>query len=68
MTPSENHNRLAPELTARLIKETGGESEAMVVLESVILGVMMFYAPTLREASEFLDSMTIDVIERMKGI
>lgn len=67
MGASETHNRLAPELVTRLIRETDSESNAMVVLESVILGVMLYYAPTPREAGEFLDSMTAAVIERMKS-
>jgi hypothetical protein len=68
MTPSETHNRLAPELVKRLVSETDGESGAMVVLESVVLGVMLYYRPDPRHAAEFLDSMTAAVIERMKGI
>jgi len=67
MTPSENHNRLAPELVTRLIKETDSESNAMVVLESVVLGVMLYYRPNPRHAGEFMDSMTAAVIERMKA-
>jgi hypothetical protein len=64
---SENHNRLAPELVTRLIKETDSESNAMVVLESVVLGVMLYYAPNPRHAGEFMDSMTAAVIERMRA-
>lgn len=67
MTPSENHNRLAPELVTRLIKETDCEENAMVVLESVVLGVMLYYRPIPRHAGEFMDSMTAAVIERMKA-
>jgi hypothetical protein len=62
----ETHNRLAPEIVTRLIRETDGESSAMVVLESVILGVMLFYRPKPQHAAEFLDSMTTAVIERMR--
>ncbi len=60
-----NHNRLAPDLLIRLIKETEDEAAAMVVLESVILGVMLYYRPNPRSAAEYLDSMTAAVIERM---
>lgn len=62
---AEGHNKLAPELVTRLIRETDDEGDAMVVLESVILGVMLFYRPKPHHAAEFLDSMTTAVIERM---
>jgi hypothetical protein len=65
MTPTERHNRLAPELVKKLISETDGESDAMVVLESVVLGVMLYFRPDPRHAGEFMDSMTAAVIERM---
>jgi hypothetical protein len=65
MTPSENHNRLAPELLKRLITEGGPESQVMVALESVILGVMLYYRPQIKEAVEFLDTLTARVVERM---
>jgi hypothetical protein len=64
--PSENHNRLAPELLKRLISEGGSKSEPRVVLESIILGTMLYYCPNPRDAGEFMDSMTAAVIDRMK--
>ncbi len=63
---ASNHNRLAPELVKQLIGGTSDESDAMVLLESVCLGVMLFYRPKPREAGEFLDVMTQRIIERMK--
>jgi hypothetical protein len=60
-----NHNKLAPELVKRLISETESESDAMVVLESVVLGVMLYYRPEPRHAGEFMDTMFASVIERM---
>lgn len=66
MTPHENHNRLAPSLLLRLITETSGEADAMIVLESLTLGVMLYFRPNPRHAGEFMDSMTAAVIERMK--
>lgn len=66
MTPSEQHNRLAPEIVTRIIRETDSETNAYVLLESVILGVMLYYRPDPRHAGEFMDSMTAAVIERMK--
>lgn len=65
MTPDEIHNKIAPEIVKRIIKEIGSEEYAFVVLESVILGVMLFYEPDPRKAGEFLDIMTMAVIERM---
>jgi hypothetical protein len=66
MDAAENHNRLVPELLKRIVKETDGEAHCFIALESLILGVMLFYRPKTREAAEFLDSMTTAVIERMK--
>lgn len=66
MTPSEQHNKLAPELVSRIVKETACESDAMVVLESVILGLMLFYRPNPAHAGEYLDVMTVQVLERMR--
>lgn len=47
--------------------EAPAEADAMVVLESVVLGVMLRYRPLPGEASEFLDAMTARVIERLKS-
>ena len=66
MGAAEIHNRLVPELLNRIVKETEGESDCMVALESLVLGVMLFYRPKPHHAGEFLDSMTTAVIERMK--
>ena len=65
MTPNEEHNHLAPELAKRLLSETANEVEAFIVLESIILGVMLYYRPKPRHASEFLDAITERVIGRM---
>lgn len=62
---AESHNRIAPEIVKRLISESDGESDCMVMLESVVLGVMLYYRPDPRHAGEFMDSMTAAVIERM---
>jgi hypothetical protein len=66
MSGSENHNRLAPAIVKQLVREGGTEAEAMIVLESVILGAMLYFRPDPRQAAEFLDSMTSAVLERMK--
>ena len=65
MDPSERHNRLAPELLTRIIRETEGEAEAMVVLESVVMGVLLYYCPKPREAAVFRETLTEAVVERM---
>ena len=65
MNSADKHNELAPELFMRLIKGAPVEADAMVILESVIFGVMIFFRPKPNEAAEFLDSMTARVIERM---
>ena len=67
MSAPETHNHLAPELVKRLISETDSESSAMIVLESIILGVMLYYRPKPRHAAEFLDVLTERVIGRMSG-
>lgn len=63
---AESHNRIAPEIIKTLVKETDGEIDCMVALESIVLGVMLFYRPNPRHAGEFLDTMTQAVIDRMR--
>lgn len=65
MSDHETHNRIVPEIFMRLVKETANEDECMVALESVILGVMKFYRPNPKHAAEYLDIMTMGVIERL---
>lgn len=64
---AENHNRLAPELLERLILDGGNEPQCMAVLESLTVGVFRFFRPDPHEAAEFLDAMTIAVIERLNA-
>lgn len=64
---TESHNRIVPEIVKKLIRESDGEGDCMVALESIVLGVMLFYRPNPRHAGEFMDSMTAAVIERMKS-
>ena len=63
---TESHNRIAPEIIKKLVRESDGEADCMVALESVVLGVMLYYRPNPRHAGEFMDSMTAAVIERMQ--
>jgi hypothetical protein len=64
---TESHNRLAPQILGQIVIGSGGESDAMVVLESIIFGLMQLYRPTPRHAAEYLDVMTAQVIERMRN-
>lgn len=65
-TQSDIHNRMAPEIVKRLVRETDGEVNAMVMLESIVLGTMLYYRPDPRVAGEMLDQLTLAVLERMK--
>lgn len=59
------HNILVPCILRDLVRNTSGEAECMVALESVVLGVMLLHRPEARQAAEFLDTLTARVIERM---
>ena len=63
---TESHNRIVPEIVKQLVRESDGETDCMVALESVVTGIMMLYRPNPRHAGEFLDMMTTAVIERLK--
>lgn len=63
---TESHNRIVPQIVKQLVRESDGEVDCMVALESIVLGVMLYYRPNPRHAGEFMDSMTAAVIERMK--
>ena len=63
---TESHNRIVPEIVKQLIRESDGESDCMVALESVVFGVMLYYRPKPRHAGEMMDSMTAAVIERLR--
>lgn len=65
MTPSDKHNWLVPQLLSDLVRGTDGESDAMVALESLVLGVMLMFRPRPEHAAEYLDVLTAQVIERM---
>ncbi len=65
-TQSEIHNRLAPEIVKLIARQADSEANAMVLLESITLGLMLLYRPDPRGAAEVLDSLTMAVLERMK--
>lgn len=62
---TERHNQLVPALLQQLVQGTGGKAQCLVALESLILGVMLYHAPERRAAAEYLDSLTVRVVERM---
>lgn len=62
---ADRHNDLARKLFTRLVDGGETESGSMVLLESIIFGVMLYYRPDPRHAAEFLDAMTARVIERL---
>jgi hypothetical protein len=63
---NEKHNYIVNKLFNELIRESESESACMVMLESITLGVMLYYKRDPLSAGEFLDMMTSQVIERMK--
>jgi hypothetical protein len=65
MTAADRHNDLARRFCNEVLAETASEAECMVVLETIILGAMLFHRPNPQHAAEYLDSMTMRVIERM---
>lgn len=65
MTASERHNRLAAEITKKIVKEGGSIEDALVVLESVVLGVVMFAGGNPRDGGVYLDAMSGRVTERL---
>ncbi len=62
---TDKHNKLAPEIFKRIIRETSSQSEAMVLLESIVLGVMMYHHPDPRHADEMLNNLSVAVLTRM---
>lgn len=66
MTSLERHNFLAPELVYRVLNETKDEPEALLIMESIMLGVMLRYRPkSARAAQLLLDEVNHRVIKRI---
>lgn len=68
MTAHERHNQLAHEFVFKVLRETATEAECMVVLETILLAAMLYHRPNPQQASEFLDVLTMHVIERMPAV
>lgn len=69
MTESERHNAILRPILEMIVRDGDrivDEAKAMVVLESVICGLMKLYRPNPLHAAEFLDVMTMQVLERMR--
>lgn len=63
---AETHNKAAPELVKSLIAASKSEGDAMVLLESVVLGVFLYYRPTQAYAVPvFLSAVAERVMRRM---
>lgn len=66
MTPSDRHNALAPSLLTRLLTECSTESEAMVVLESIVAGVMLRFRPDPAQATVVAAEVMARAIIRLR--
>lgn len=66
-TASERHDRLAPEIFKQIVSETNrNEAEAMVIVESVLLGMLRFFrANDPRAQVLFLETMCEALVERI---
>jgi hypothetical protein len=64
---SERHNRLAPAIIKQIVRETDfRETEAMVIVESVLLGMLRFFRPDDARAQViFLETMCEALVERI---
>lgn len=63
---AERSNALSQKLARDLIEGCeGNEIDAMVILENLMTGIMRAYRPDPRHAGEFMDTMTMAVIERL---
>ncbi|CDO35039.1 hypothetical protein [Novosphingobium sp. KN65.2] len=68
MSSLDRHNRNLRPILALILTEDGKlvpEAEAMALLETVVTGVMKAHRPHPRHAAEYLDLMTLNVIERL---
>lgn len=65
LSPIDRHNAVAPSLLIQMLTECPKESEALVVLESLVLGVMIRFRPVPFEAETVLGSLLERVITRL---
>jgi hypothetical protein len=63
---SDKHNRLAPEILKRIVTETDSPEAAWVVLESVMLGMaLFFYDGEPRKGAAMLDEVLGQTLKRL---
>ncbi|HWT12270.1 MAG TPA: hypothetical protein VN231_05925 [Allosphingosinicella sp.] len=60
-SPSDVHNRLSPGLLSTIVRSVDTEDNAFVILESLTLGVLLFYG----RGAEHLEVLTERVTERL---
>lgn len=75
MSAADRHNELAPEILKRIVRSSEKESEAMVLLESIVAGVCFYYArasdlnrpveDSKRIAGHMIDALSGAAIERL---
>lgn len=66
MGPAQEHNQIAPEILKRIVMSCDSTSQAMVMTESVLMGVVMFAARNdSRKAAEYVEQMTQSILERL---
>lgn len=65
--PHEIHNRLVPDLLRQIVTQAGSEADANVIMESLLLGFLLFYRPG-GQAVEFLDVITERTATRLLEI
>lgn len=73
---SDLHNRLAPEITLKLVKDVraagGDQTDLWIIVESVVLGVVItserYFNMTRQESVEIVELMTSAVFERLGKI
>lgn len=63
--PSETHNRLAPQIFRQIMRETASGTDALIVVESVLLGILRAQAGSHRQAVAMLETLTERVVERL---
>jgi hypothetical protein len=66
MSAAKDHNILAPEILKRIVLSTDSIPEALVLTESIVMGVMLYAGrKDPKKAAEYLDQMTQAILERL---
>lgn len=70
MGESQRHNTVLRPILDLIVRDNDrivDESEALVILESVAVGLMRLYRSNPLHAAEYLDVLTERVLERMRA-